>query len=298
MGEALGQSPTQGMPLGNHTSQFFANVYLNELDQFVKHNLKVKYYIRYVDDFVILHSNKDQLEKWKKEIDTFLMEKLMLELHKDKSKIVPLKQGVPFLGFRIFPYNKIPRKTNIRKFENKLKELRILYKEKQINREQVVEALEGWMAYARQGNTYKYRRKLLRKFNKDFPIKDKSEIIHSKKIKNFFKKMYSSKVEFSVQKTLFLLKKGRTISEISKERSIKEATVWEHIINLIEHGQLAVWNILPKKKIVYLLQRIINYDEPLKQIKSRICDKRITYDEIACVRAHLKMKSKIKRRVK
>ena len=65
-----------GMPLGNLTSQFFANVYLDELDQFVKHRLKAKYYIRYVDDFVIVHSSKEKLNEWKKEIDN-LMEKLV-----------------------------------------------------------------------------------------------------------------------------------------------------------------------------------------------------------------------------
>ena len=60
------------MPLGNLTSQFFANLYLNELDSFVKHKLKAKYYIRYVDDFVILHESKEQLEKWKIAINSFL----------------------------------------------------------------------------------------------------------------------------------------------------------------------------------------------------------------------------------
>jgi retron-type reverse transcriptase len=74
------------MPLGNYTSQFFANVYLNELDQFVKHVLKVKYYIRYVDDFVILHESEEQLNIWKQEISRFLTEKLQITLHPDKSQ--------------------------------------------------------------------------------------------------------------------------------------------------------------------------------------------------------------------
>ncbi len=95
-----------------------------------------------------------------------------------------------------------------------------------------------------------------------------------------------------------MLRKGLAISKIAKERGIKEATVWEHIINLIEHGQLVVWAILPKKKIVYLLQRIKDTKESLKQIKQRIYDKRITYDEVACVKAHVKMKSKIKKSIK
>ncbi len=286
------------MPLGSHTSQFFANIYLNELDQFVKHILKVKYYIRYVDDFIILSNSSKELEEYKEKINVFLKEKLKLELHPDKSKVLNIKRGIPFLGFRIFFHYRIPRKANIRKFQNKLKELKELYKESQLNREQVIEYLEGWMAYAKQGNTYKYRRNLLRNFNKDFPIKSKNEIIRSKKIKNFFKKYYASKIEFSSQKTLLSLRKGLSIQQIAKERVIKETSVWAHIINLIEHGQLAVWFIMPKKKIVYLLQRIKDYSEPLKQIKERISDKEITYDEIACVKAHLKMKERIKQKIK
>ena len=194
-----GANDLKGMPLGNYTSQFFANVYLNELDQFVKHKLKAKYYIRYVDDFVILSNSIEELQEYKNEINLFLKEKLILKLHPYKSKILNLKQGIPFLGFRIFQYHKIPRKTNIRKFHNKLNELKILYKENQLNREQVVECLEGWMAYAKQGNTYKYRRNLLRSFNKNFPIRNKNEIIISKKTRNFFRKYYSSKIEFSSQ---------------------------------------------------------------------------------------------------
>ena len=65
-------SNDKGMPLGNLTSQFFANVYLNELDQFVKHKLRVKYYIRYVDDFILFHKSKKQLEIWKENINLFL----------------------------------------------------------------------------------------------------------------------------------------------------------------------------------------------------------------------------------
>lgn len=76
-----------GYPLGNLTSQFFANVYLNEFDHFVKNELKAKYYIRYVDDFVILHNSKEQLEIWKQEINEFLINRLKIQLHSDKSKI-------------------------------------------------------------------------------------------------------------------------------------------------------------------------------------------------------------------
>jgi len=285
------------MPLGNHTSQFFANVYLNELDQFVKHKLKAKYYIRYVDDFVIFGASPVLLCQYKDIINNFLQEKLHLRLHSDKSKVCLLDKGVPFLGYRLFPHHKIPRKANIRKFEANLKNLKVLYHEKQIDREKVIESLEGWMAYARHGNTYKYRRSLLQIFNKSFPIYHKSQLAHSRKSRNFFRKYYAGKIEFSVQKTKLLLHKGFSIAEITQIRNIKEGTVWDHLINLIENGQISVWKVMPKAKIIRLLNIIKDCDEPLKQIRERLNTNSITFNEIACVRAHLKMKQKIKKRV-
>ena len=106
----------KGMPLGNLTSQFFANVYLNELDYFIKHKLREKYYIRYVDDFVVLHKNKKILEIYKEKINNYLLKHLKLELHKDKSKIIPLKNGVDLLGYRVFGYYKLLRKRNLKQY--------------------------------------------------------------------------------------------------------------------------------------------------------------------------------------
>ena len=286
------------MPLGNHTSQWFGNIYLDKLDKFVKHELRAKYYLRYVDDFVIFSNSRIELENWKTKIDQFLRERLQLEIHPDKSKIIPLSQGINFLGLKIFYHYSLVRESNRRNFERKLKELKILYREGQINREQVVESLEGWMAFAKHANSYKYRRELLRNFNKHFPIKDKSQIIRSKKIKNFFRKVYASKVEFSIQKTLLLVRKGFTIQQIAEMRSIKEGTVWNHFANLIEYGQLSVWSVMPKRKIVRIISKIKNSQEQLKQIKERISEKDVSYDEIDCVRAHLKMKEKISKNSK
>ena len=145
-----------GMPLGNLTSQFFANVYLNELDYFVKHKLKAKYYIRYVDDFVILHNSKEQLTKWKEQIDAFLKEELKLELHKEKSKVISLSRGIDFIGFRNFYYYRLLRKRNIRKMLIKINQ----YKNKQITKEKILESYQGWQAYAKWADTYKLREKI------------------------------------------------------------------------------------------------------------------------------------------
>ena len=150
----------KGMPIGNLTSQFFANVYLNELDYFVKHKMKSKYYIRYVDDFVTLHKDKEFLEKCKIQMDEFLLNCLGLELHKQKSKIRPLSNGTNFLGFRVFYYHKLLKKSNIKLVKNRLHELRAMHKEGQITKEELNRRMDGWFAYAIHGNTYKLRRNL------------------------------------------------------------------------------------------------------------------------------------------
>jgi hypothetical protein len=92
----------KGLPIGNLTSQFFANVYLNELDQFVKHQLKCHSYLRYVDDSILLHRDPDQLRRWHREIEIFLMEKLGLEL-KQPVILQPIRQGANFLGYIVRP---------------------------------------------------------------------------------------------------------------------------------------------------------------------------------------------------
>ena len=166
----------KGMPLGNLTSQFFANVYLNELDQFVKHKLKAKYYIRYVDDFVILHNSREKLFDWKQEIDKFLQEKLLLELHPEKTKIVSAVNGVNFLGLKIFPYYKIMKKRNIHSFQRKLKRLCEKYDNGEIIYDTIYDFLEGWIAYANNANTYNLRKKIMGsvevKFQKEVSTKE------------------------------------------------------------------------------------------------------------------------------
>jgi retron-type reverse transcriptase len=151
-----GQSQ-KSMPLGNLTSQFFANVYLNELDYFVKHKLKVKYYIRYVDDFVILHNSKEQIKNWKEQIDNFLREKLKIELHPQKSRIIKLSRGIDFVGFRNFYHYRLLRKRNINNMKRKIEMLKLGLMPK----DKFLESLQGWGAYAKWANTYKLRKSLI-----------------------------------------------------------------------------------------------------------------------------------------
>ena len=147
----------RGLPLGNLTSQFFANVYLNELDYFVKHKLKSKHYLRYVDDFMILSKSKIQLNAWKKEVIIFLKQELILELHPDKSKIVNLSKGIDFVGFRNFYHYKLLRKRNKRNIQGKIE----LFEGGEISQEKFMKILQGWNAYANQANSYNLRKSFL-----------------------------------------------------------------------------------------------------------------------------------------
>lgn len=149
----------KGMPLGNLTSQFFANVYLNELDYFVKHTLRAKHYIRYVDDFVILHSSKEQLQVWKLKIEQFLKENLNLELHPDKSRIISLSRGIDFVGFRNFFFHRLLRKRNTRKMRSRVAD----YKQGALSKESLLESFQGWNAYAKWADSYKLRKLLVKR---------------------------------------------------------------------------------------------------------------------------------------
>ena len=108
-----------GLPLGNLTSQLFANIYLNEFDQFVKHRIKAKFYIRYADDFVILSENKTWLEEILPRIKNFLQDELKLEIHPDKIFIKTLASGIDFLGWVHSPNHRVLRtSTKRRMFKN------------------------------------------------------------------------------------------------------------------------------------------------------------------------------------
>jgi RNA-directed DNA polymerase len=111
------------LPLGNLTSQLFANIYLNELDQFAKGKLKIKYYARYTDDFIIVSGDKEYLSDLLLSIKYFLENNLKLELHPDKVSIRKFSQGIDFLGYVARPYQNLVRtKTRRRIFKRTKKE--------------------------------------------------------------------------------------------------------------------------------------------------------------------------------
>ena len=126
LGEVVSSFSTKGktgigLPLGNLTSQLFVNVYMNKFDQFVKHKLKAKYYIRYADDFVIFSEDKDYLTNCIPKISEFLQKELKLKLHPDKVFIKTLASSVDFLGWISFPDHRVLRTTTKRRMMKRIK---------------------------------------------------------------------------------------------------------------------------------------------------------------------------------
>lgn len=111
-----------GLPLGNLTSQLLVNIYMNEFDQYVKHNLKQKYYIRYADDFVFVSNSKDELEMVSQKCEAFLRQTLKLFLHPDKCFIRTIYSGLDFLGWVHFPHHRVLRTSTNRRMMRKVNE--------------------------------------------------------------------------------------------------------------------------------------------------------------------------------
>jgi len=115
-------SPGTGIPLGNLTSQLFANIYLNELDHYVKHVLRCRHYIRYMDDIILLSETKAQLWEWKAAIEEFIA-RLRLRLHPRKQVVAPARCGIDFLGYVIYPDHVRVRNRNIHRVYDRMKRI-------------------------------------------------------------------------------------------------------------------------------------------------------------------------------
>jgi len=156
------EKPRTGIPIGNLTSQLFANIYLNELDVFMKHKLGNKYYLRYMDDFIILNSNKNKLYKNREKTKFFLQDELKLQSNPKKANVFPINNGIDFLGYRIFKNYKLLRKITITRFMKKVKSYkRKLNKEAEI-KEKFNGSVRSWLAYACFANSWKLRNNLFR----------------------------------------------------------------------------------------------------------------------------------------
>lgn len=160
----------KGVPIGNLTSQLFANIYLNELDKFIKQDLRVKYYLRYTDDFLILSENKEYLENIIPKIVNFLEENLLLKIHEEKTKIRKTSQGIDFLGYVVFQKHRLVRtKTKrriIKKFKTRIEEYNIGI----IFKNSFLQSLQSYLGFLSHADTYKVQHYLKNQFYQNLEV--------------------------------------------------------------------------------------------------------------------------------
>jgi RNA-directed DNA polymerase len=150
-----------GIPIGNLTSQFFANVYLNPLDHFVKEQLHCKCYIRYCDDFVVFADDKYWLHEVKAQIEEYLT-LLRLKLHPRKCQVLPVKDGTDFLGYRIFSKHRRVRRDSIIRFRRRMRRLQGAYARGEIPLSHIRQSIQSWLGHLSHADSYGLRKQLLR----------------------------------------------------------------------------------------------------------------------------------------
>ena len=157
----FGSASQSGIPIGNLTSQLFANVYLNALDQFMKHELKICHYVRYTDDFVIVSTDRMYLQSLINTIGSFLQQELSLDLHPRKVTIRKFTQGIDYLGYVLLPHHRMLRTRTKNRMFRKLHEKASMYKTGSETAESVEQSLHSYLGALSHANTYKLRSKLL-----------------------------------------------------------------------------------------------------------------------------------------
>jgi len=151
----------RGLPIGNQTSQFFANVYLDALDHFVKERLHCRAYVRYVDDFLLCDDDKRLLGRRREDIREFLV-RLRLRLHPTKSQVCPAAQGTELLGFRVFPTHRRLAKAGVRRFRRRLRRMQRSFSLGMLGPDGVRTSIRAWLGHAQHGQTWRVRERLFR----------------------------------------------------------------------------------------------------------------------------------------
>jgi retron-type reverse transcriptase len=153
-------SRPRGLPIGNQTSQFWSNCYLNPFDWFVKRELGCSAYLRYVDDFALFSNSKAQLYEWKERLIQRLA-KLRLTIHESETQALPVKQGIPWLGFVVYPDHRLVKSRKVIHFTRRDTALIRRYEAGQIPFSDILASTQGWVNYVRYADTYGLRRFLL-----------------------------------------------------------------------------------------------------------------------------------------
>jgi len=151
----------RGLPIGNQTSQFFANLYLDGFDHFCKEVLRAKGYLRYVDDFALFHDDPGVLEAWRERIGSYLAGR-RLTLHPRKTVIMPTCEPAPFLGYILMPGGRRLPEENVRRFRNRLRGLRDRWRNGTVALDEVHQRIQAWIAHAEHADTWCLRHAIFR----------------------------------------------------------------------------------------------------------------------------------------
>ena len=157
--DLLARLRPRGLPIGNLTSQFWSNCYLNPFDWFVTRELGCSNYLRYVDDFALFSDSRQQLWEWLPRIEAYLAQ-LRLTLHRSKAQVTPSQDGIPWLGFRVYPTHRRLKRRNLVQFRWRLKRKAALYRAGLITFAELDASVQGWINYVRYGDTWGARQAL------------------------------------------------------------------------------------------------------------------------------------------
>jgi RNA-directed DNA polymerase len=153
-----------GIPIGNLTSQLFANIYLHALDEFVKHDLRERHYIRYMDDFVVVHHDKEHLHRLRRTVEAFLWDHLRLRTNQ-KTQVFPVcpiaGRPLDFLGYRIWPTHRKLRRDSVKRMRQRMKQMASSYSIGKTSIAEIRQRLTSWIAHAAHANTFRLRTRLL-----------------------------------------------------------------------------------------------------------------------------------------
>jgi len=150
----------RGLPIGNLTSQFWSNVYMNALDWYVVKELDCPAYLRYVDDFALFADGKQQLWAWKAAVIEFLAA-LRLTVHESAAQVQPVSTGIPWLGFVVYPSHRLLKRRNVLHFARRLTQNFDLFGAGRIPFAELDASVQGWINHVRYGDTWGLRRRLL-----------------------------------------------------------------------------------------------------------------------------------------
>lgn len=162
------KTPGRGLPMGNQTSQWFALFYLDPLDRLIKEKLKITYYTRYMDDCILIHPNKAYLKECLAKMTELIEGELKLEFN-EKTQIIPIKNGVEYLGFRFYLTDtgkviKRLKTASKKRFKRRLKKFQKDYRENKVEFKTISQSIASYKGHLKHGHTYKLKKKIFQEF--------------------------------------------------------------------------------------------------------------------------------------